>query len=285
MNSSKLNLGDTLSGNFTLFIDDKIVKEYTKQLEIKLGKEQYLPNFDQYLVNRKVKSNLEVKLSFPKNYEIEELGGKKAKVVIEEIKVKHTTHDKHEEHNKNEHVHNTRITELEKEVADLKAKLFEKDHKMLIQEYAFKEKLESIQSKAKEKLEAEQAHMHQKLKNEKNEIKKYALQSFFEDFIEPFNNLLAATNAGISSDNEVVKNYCYGFSIVVKQFTNLLEENGALIIQPEIGQEFNPEKEEVIDFVKDETKANNTIIRVVRLGLSIDSRLVKPAGVVVVKND
>ncbi|MHA3785929.1 nucleotide exchange factor GrpE [Mycoplasma sp. Z463D] len=279
MNSTKLNVGDVIKGNFTLFLGDEIVPEYTKQTSIELGKEQYLPNFDEYLINRKVKPTLEVKLSFSKTYPLENLAGKTAKVVIEEIHVKHASKAKDSKQDQEE------IAKLQAEVAELKAKLAEKEHKILVDEYMYKEKLESLQAKAKEKLEAEQAHLHEKMKNEKAEIKKYALQGFFEDFIEPFNNFLAATNAGTNSDNDIVRNYCYGFSIVAKQFTNLLEDNGAYIVEPQVGNEFNPEKEEVLDFVVDESKENNTIVRVVRLGLAIDSRLVKPAGVIVVKNN
>ncbi|MFV8468842.1 nucleotide exchange factor GrpE [Mycoplasma sp. B6188] len=278
MNNTKLNVGDIVKGNFTLFVNDEIMTEYTKQCSIELGKEQYLPNFDEYLINRKVKPSLEVKLSFAKNYPIEALAGKNAKVIIEEVQVTYSHHKGHEAKNSKE------VENLKAEIETLKAKLAEKEHKILLDEYMYKEKLETLQTKAKEKLEAEQAHLHSKMKHEKAEIKKYALQGFLEDFIEPFNNFLAATNAGANSDNAIVKNYCYGFSIVAKQFTNLLEQHGAFIIQPEVGSEFNPEQEEVLDFVADETKANNTIVRVVRLGLSIDDRLVKPAGVIVVKN-
>ncbi|MFV8480138.1 nucleotide exchange factor GrpE [Mycoplasma sp. AA7A] len=279
MNNTKLNVGDIVKGNFTLFIGDEIITQYTKQCGIELGQDQYLPNFDEYLINRKVKPNLEVKLNFAKNYPIEALAGKNAKVIIEEVQVTH----KHIKGNENQN--NNEIETLKSEIESLKTKLAEKERKILLDEYMYKEKLESLQTKAKEKLEAEQAHLHSKMKHEKAEIKKYALQGFLEDFIEPFNNFLAATNAGANSDNPVVKNYCYGFSIVAKQFTNLLEQNGALIIQPEIGSEFNPEQEEVLDFITDETKENNTIVRVARLGLSIDDRLVKPAGVIVVKNN
>ncbi|MFV8459034.1 nucleotide exchange factor GrpE [Mycoplasma sp. CR] len=277
MNNTKLNVGDILKGNFTLFIGDQIIPEYTKQIIIELGQEQYLPNFDEYLINRKVKPTLEVKINFAKTYPIANLAGQNVKVVIEEVKVTYMS--------KKGHANNNEVEALKNEVETLKAKLAEKERKILLDEYMYKEKLENLQAKAKSQLETEQANLHEKMKQEKAEIKKYALQGFFEDFIEPFNNFLAATNAGVNSENAVVKNYCYGFSIVAKQFTNLLENNGAVIIQPEVGSEFNPEQEEVLDFVVDETKANNTIVRVVRLGLSIDQRLVKPAGVVVVKNN
>ncbi|WLP85740.1 nucleotide exchange factor GrpE [Mycoplasma seminis] len=274
MNNTKLHIGNKISGDFTLYIEEQIIPEYSKHAEITLGKEEYLPNFDEYLIGRKVKEDMEVKFTFAKNYPIAALAGNKAKVEIKNLTLA-AGEDKNE----------YKITELEKEIAELKAKLADKEHKLITQEYVYKNKLEEIQAKAKTSLEAEHHKMHEKLAHEKKEIKKYALQGFFEDFMQPYNNFMAATNAGVNSDSEVVRNYCYGFSIVTKQFATLLEEHGAYIVEPEVGSEFDPETSEVFDFIQDESKTNNTIVKVVRLGLKIDARLVKPAGVIVVKND
>ncbi|QNM93782.1 nucleotide exchange factor GrpE [Mycoplasma sp. Pen4] len=281
MTKNKLYNNDVLKGDFTLYVEDQLVPEYSKFFEITIGKNEYLPDVDEFLINRKVKDSLEVKLTFNKHYAIQEFAGKTAKIEIKNIEIIKDTASNNDE-----------LEQLKSQLAQAQLELINKDKRIVElemqykrAEWTFKEKATELTTKAKEQVEAKQNELVEKMNQEKAQIKKYALQKFLEDFIEPFNNFQLANQAGINSDDAKVKNYCLGFSMIARQFIMLLEQHNASLIEPQVGAEFNPEQEEVIDFVQDETKANNTIVRLVRYGLKIEDRLVKPASVVVVKNN
>ncbi|WP_334687844.1 nucleotide exchange factor GrpE [Mycoplasmopsis cynos] len=104
----------------------------------------------------------------------------------------------------------------------------------------------------------------------------------FESFAIPFNNFISAISAEENSPTQEVQNYCLGFNIVSKQFENLLEENGVQLIRPELNTEFNPEFQEAIDF-KEDSESHNKVLKVVRLGFSLNGRVVVPASVILSK--
>lgn len=271
MDKIKLKNLDQLKGNFQLLVDNQVIEEYSKEMQITIGNNEYLPGFDDYLLGRKVKEDFEVKFFFPKNYELESFAGKKAIVKIDNIQV-----SSQELNNSKE------LEELKNKVLMLESKLSLKELEIHQMSEAFKQKANEFASKTQEKIDQISNEYKEKLDNEKANIKKYALQSFAEGFAIPFNNFLSAINVGQNSSNQEVQNYCFGFNIVSKQFETLLNENGIELINPELNSEFNPETQEVVDF-KEDQDSNNKILKIVRLGFSLNGRVISPASVVLSK--
>ncbi|MCU9934902.1 nucleotide exchange factor GrpE [Mycoplasmopsis cynos] len=269
MNQIKIKNNDKLKAKFKLFVNGVELENYTKEQEVVIGKNQYLPNFDDFLIGRKLKSKLEIKVFFPKNYSIAEIAGKKSIIELSDVEL--ISNNNYEE-----------IEKLKNQVSLLETKLATKELEIYNINNTFKNKASEFSKKTQEKIEQVTSEYNEKLIVEKNEIKKYALQSFLESFAIPFNNFISAISAGQNSPTQEVQNYCLGFNIVSKQFENLLEENGVQLIRPELNTEFNPEFQEAIDF-KEDSESHNKVLKVVRLGFSLNGRVVVPASVILSK--
>ncbi|QGZ97739.1 nucleotide exchange factor GrpE [Mycoplasma sp. NEAQ87857] len=257
----KLEKYDLLQGDFELIVDSEINEEYTLHKVITLGENQYLPNFDSHFFNKTIKHQIEIKFEFPKSYEIKEFRSKHATLIIKNVQVAK---------------HNDQINALKVEIKELNTQAE-------LAQYAFKTKMSELQLKANNEIQKVKDEQKEKLEKEKEEIKKFAASKLFESLMNPLSNFALATEFGKNSTNSEVKNYCLGFEIVIKQFRDIFEQNGANFINPIIGEEFNPEKEQVIDFVNDEQLENNVITKVVKEGLELNARVLIPASVIVNK--
>ncbi|QIW62322.1 nucleotide exchange factor GrpE [Mycoplasmopsis gallinacea] len=278
-NKEHLKIGDKLSGYFEMLANGEVISKYSGEKQIELGKDEYLPKFDKLLVNRKIYKNMEVKFTFPKNYEDELVAGKSVLITIIDLKVSHKKHFEMKINEKDE-----KVAELEKELAKVQSQLVIKEKELMLQAEAFKRKAEEFQSLAKAQLDQEIEKRVAKYEAEKKEAKKYALSSFVEDLMEPFNNFVLAAKSGENSDDITLRNYCIGFDIVKRQFENVFANNDVTVIYPEVGQSFNAHEQEAIDVVENSNLANEEIVKVVRFGVKVGDRVVKPATVIINKN-
>ncbi|OGF19486.1 nucleotide exchange factor GrpE, partial [Candidatus Falkowbacteria bacterium RIFCSPLOWO2_02_FULL_45_15] len=72
-----------------------------------------------------------------------------------------------------------------------------------------------------------------------------------------------------------------GIKHVIKQFENILKDNGVEIINP-VDSEFNPTEHEAVEKMEtDDKKLNNKIAKVVKIGYKLNERVVQAAKVVV----
>ncbi|UUM20259.1 nucleotide exchange factor GrpE [Mycoplasma sp. 2045] len=292
LTKGKIFEGNKITAEFELFLDSKEIIEFKGKKTIRVGKNEYLPDFDKYLIGQKFNKKLTIKLVFPSDYIFKDFRGKKAYVNLKDIKLQNS-HIKKEESKANDKEKELLASEIEKlnaekiqlssQIDSLNAKVKELENKIQLDQYTYKLKLQELDGNFKQKYEELVTKTNETKKQEVLENKKYALSKFLEEFMEPYNNYMGAMNAGLNSDNEVVKNYCFGFSIVAKQFENLFNENGAQLIDPIVGSEFDAHTQEVVQIEHDNNKADNSIIRVVRYGLKIGDRVVKPASVVISK--
>ena len=71
--------GDTVVLDFAGFIgDDQFDGGTAKNQELKLGSHMFIPGFEEQLVGAKADSKVDVNVSFPEDYQVEELAGKEA---------------------------------------------------------------------------------------------------------------------------------------------------------------------------------------------------------------
>ncbi|MGY6171791.1 nucleotide exchange factor GrpE [Candidatus Mycoplasma pogonae] len=168
----------------------------------------------------------------------------------------------------------TKTLNSELEILRLKAEI-EKNN----QEFA--EKAKTFASKAQEELNKLKQENNSKLENEKQELKKYANQKFFENFLTLYNNLELAVKAGKKQNDPAVQNYVLGFEMLLRQIENLLADFGLEKINPAIKSEFIPELHQAFEIKAAEGFNKNEIIEVKSYGYKLFERVIKPAIVIV----
>ena len=100
-----------------------------------------------------------------------------------------------------------------------------------------------------------------------------------EDLLSVLDNLgfgLAAAKA----PNADLKNLVGGISMVQDQLKNVLSQHGLKEINP-VGQAFDPNQHEAIAAQPNAEIAEGSVVQVVRIGYSLNGRLLRPASVIV----
>lgn len=114
---------------------------------------------------------------------------------------------------------------------------------------------------------------------EKDELRQSTKAGVVEDLIPILDNLslgLAAAKQQAGDSKSIVD----GVTMVLGQFKSALARHGLTEIDP-TGAAFDPNLHECIAHQPDEKVAEEKVISVVRLGYSLNGRLVRPASVVV----
>ncbi|AAZ43764.2 nucleotide exchange factor GrpE [Mycoplasmopsis synoviae] len=285
----KFNLknGDVVTSSLKCYASDNLLEKYSKDIKLEIGKDEFLKGFDNLLINHLKKFGLKKDfyiLVKPNgaNLEDDSLQNQSLKFEFSNFKVE--SKDKQPEEAKKTCKNEEKLKELTEKIAKLEQNLAMEQYKNITEQMTFKNKVKELEASLSEKLQSALEEKTKHLESQFEDNKKFVLQKFLDALMDPFNNFVMATNAGKNSDNEIVKNYCYGFDIVKKQFIDALERNSANIINPELNSKFDANWMQIIDTQEDASKEDETILRVARLGISLNNRLITPAQVVVVKN-
>ena len=113
---------------------------------------------------------------------------------------------------------------------------------------------------------------------EKEELRLYAVSGLMEDVVPILDNLgLGLAAAKQQTD---VKSIVNGVSLTLDQFKTTLGRHGLKEINP-AGQKFDPNFHECISHQPSADVAEENVIQVVRLGYTLNGRLLRPASVIV----
>jgi molecular chaperone GrpE len=113
---------------------------------------------------------------------------------------------------------------------------------------------------------------------EKEELRLYAVSGLMEDVVPILDNLgLGLAAAKQQTD---VKSIVDGFSLTLDQFKTTLARHGLKEVNP-AGQKFDPNFHECISHQPSAEVAEENVIQVVRLGYTLNGRLLRPASVIV----
>ena len=113
---------------------------------------------------------------------------------------------------------------------------------------------------------------------EKDELRQFAAANVMEDLIPILDNLgLGLAAARQQTD---VKPVADGINLVLEQFKGTLTKHGLKEINPQ-GQAFDPNLHDCIAHQPSAEVAEEKVSQVVRLGYSLNGRLLRPASVVV----
>lgn len=114
---------------------------------------------------------------------------------------------------------------------------------------------------------------------EKDELRQFAAANVVEDLIPIMDNLALGVAAARQQGAEG-KSIVDGVAMVLEQFKGTLARHGLKEINP-VGAAFDPNQHECISHQADEKIPEEKVIQVVRLGYTLNGRLLRPASVVV----
>lgn len=111
------------------------------------------------------------------------------------------------------------------------------------------------------------------------EIRKNAAFSIIEDLLPVLDNMNLGIEASKKGENPSIT--IQGFQLVLDQFKAVLINNGLQEINPQEGVSFDHNEHECVSIIPNDSVEENKIITVVRLGYRLNSRLLRPASVIV----
>ena len=113
---------------------------------------------------------------------------------------------------------------------------------------------------------------------EKEELRLFAVSGLMEDVIPVLDNLSLGLAAACQQND--AKAIVAGLTAVLEQFKGTLARHGLKELNP-AGQRFDPNFHECISHQPSAEIAEEYVMQVVRLGYTLNSRLLRPASVVV----
>ncbi len=133
-------------------------------------------------------------------------------------------------------------------------------------------------------LAAEFDNLKKRFDREKQDLLKFGSERILKSMIEVVDNFERTLSALESDKDEKIKNITVGIEMVHKLFINSLKNFGLEQIES-IGKEFDPNFHEAVSQEAVEGKKDMEIITEYEKGYTLNGRLLRPAKVVVAKNN
>ncbi len=133
---------------------------------------------------------------------------------------------------------------------------------------------------------ADTDNLRKRYQREIEDANKYAVTEFARDLIEIFENIYRAKDyINIEQEKDIrILNMLEGLDMTIKLFEGVWQKYGMSRIHPE-GEMFDHDFHQAISHTSCLDKPNNSVINVVQSGYKIKERLLRPALVIVAKND
>jgi len=128
---------------------------------------------------------------------------------------------------------------------------------------------------------AEAENSRKRLQKEKLEISRYAVEHLIIDMLRPLDNLENALGFAQEMSDEV-KNWAFGFQMILTQFKDILVQNGVTPFDS-VGKPFNPHDHEAIEMIESTDLPAGMIIEESVRGYRMGDRTIRAARVKVAK--
>ena len=128
---------------------------------------------------------------------------------------------------------------------------------------------------------AEMENLKKRTEKEVENAYKYSVESLLSEIIPVYDSLLLSSK--IDKDKVKIDQLIKGNEILLSMFKQIFEKNNIIEISP-LGEKFNPDFHQAVSTIKDTSKENDIVSEVVQQGYSLNGRVIKPALVVVIKN-
>jgi molecular chaperone GrpE len=125
---------------------------------------------------------------------------------------------------------------------------------------------------------ADLENFRRRVAREKEELRQFALSNLLQGLLPVLDNLQLGVAAARQKTD--TKSIVDGVSMVLEQLKGVLDRNGLKEVNP-VGQKFDPHQHEAIAHQPNPDVAEEHVLQVVRIGYSLNGRLLRPASVVV----
>lgn len=131
------------------------------------------------------------------------------------------------------------------------------------------------------RLLADTDNMRKRMQKEKQELIQYAVENNILLFLQPIDQLENALLFTEKSSEEV-KNWALGFQMILKQFKDVLQNNGVVSFTS-LGLPFDPHTHEAIEMIESKEHPHGVVIEEHMRGYKMGDRVIRPARVKVAK--
>lgn len=123
---------------------------------------------------------------------------------------------------------------------------------------------------------ADTENMRRRSEEEVAKARKFGIESFAESLLPVCDSL----DAALALQNATAEQLHEGSAATLRQLLQVLERNKVVVINPAVGEKFDPHQHQAISVVPAEQEAN-TIVTVLQKGYLIFDRVLRPALVTV----
>jgi len=128
---------------------------------------------------------------------------------------------------------------------------------------------------------AEAENVRKRAKNEIEAARKFALERFAGELLAARDSLELASCTDLAGESAIEKMQ-EGLALTLKQLDTVFEKFSIAVVDPK-GEKFDPEKHQAMSMVETAELAPNHVLDVMQKGYTLNSRLLRPAMVVVSK--
>jgi len=177
----------------------------------------------------------------------------------------------------------TEVESLKKTISEREEEIKKLEKKIADDTIQYKDSLIQVEERANKLVQQKSNENEAKAKAELDEAKKYAIKDSALKLIAIIDDLERACN--FPAPDPKVKSFLVGCKMILTKFNNLLADLHISIIEPKVGEGFNPATMACFEeTVQDPSKVNDTIVEVLEKGYMLHKHILKPALVKVVKN-
>lgn len=177
--------------------------------------------------------------------------------------------------------------EVAEEALDQDEKTPERDKEISAEEVqALRNQLETVEKKLSEadlRAQAEIQNVRKRAERDVEHAHKFALEKFAADVLSVADSLERALKT-LDENDEALKPAREGTELTLKVLLDVFAKYGIEQVDPQ-GKPFNPELHEAMTMVPSPDVEPNTVVDVLEKGYTLNGRLLRPARVVVSKND
>ena len=128
---------------------------------------------------------------------------------------------------------------------------------------------------------AEMENLKKRTEKEVENAYKYSIESLLSEIIPIYDSLLLSSK--LDKDKVKIDQLVKGNELLLSMFKQIFEKNNIIEINP-LSEKFNPDFHQAVSTIKDASKENDIVSEVVQQGYSLNGRVIKPALVIVIKN-